>query len=258
MASPHRGQIFVVSVICGDGASNLPRHCRTEEEQLVSHLIDRLKHFRLVATWALPGSFDHVDSRILVSPHEAALLASDSWTRPMVGRTSLARELSRKLGQAQTAGVKMSTLVIPSTISFNNLDLLVKRGFTAISTYSDVPASRCHGGLTQLRWGMWSIPPAWVIPMESFGWLPTYGHGFAQRLINRLLKSTGIAHFSIDLLRLAKCGTAGRHAVERLFRMAARQRDEGTLENKTIAELTRALYPKRNTPTSESILRRAA
>jgi hypothetical protein len=152
------------------------------------------------------------------SAHEVALLAdvaSTSTTRAMQ-----ARELSRKLGRARSAGHDLATLVLPAGGGELPFDLLQRHGLVAICPASGSTSSRQRSWqallmrLGQLagwhrstpaavpscvRYGLWNVPVSRTVDLAAGSLAMQLELVAVCHAMDEAAQSKGVVHLRIDL-----------------------------------------------------------
>lgn len=100
--------------------------------------------------------------------HEIALLAHSSADSKPVGRADFAARLAASLHEAQSLGSSPRTVCFPSDPGAEHLDLLGKRGITAVRVANSFAmkghVARENQGVAALRYGVWgfAVAPAFA------------------------------------------------------------------------------------------------
>jgi hypothetical protein len=227
---------------------------------LTGQLIELMDRHRLPATWAVSDpTHSAATSHILRSsvPHELAILGDATWLGPMAGRTRFARELSRRVAQARSAGLAVHTLV-PRVASIEpDVDLVVKQQITAIAGINTLPtATPATSSPRALHFGVWEIPVAGMLPARS-GWFSTGGWSIWRR-IRAAAKDARIFHLLIDAPLVCEEGRATQKTITWLMERVATLRDRGLVRVETLRATAARLSDVPAVKPQRSILRRAA
>ena len=234
-------------------SSTRPLCCQRE---VVDGLLEVLRSHHLAATWAMDyKSTKTLGKDLVLAGHEQAIHGAEVWTGHGAGRARFVREFDRHIKGFQSFGVRPSTLVLPHTQEISHLDVLVKQGITTVARMPNWNGARETGMKPSLlRWGLWEISQACCVPTQRLGWFADHGARMAVRQITR----GPISHLAIDLEAIITLGHSARRLLERVLRVAVHRRDVNLLENLTLATFVSEQVWARSSPSTESIIRRAA
>jgi hypothetical protein len=239
-------------------ARNLERH--KELADVTKQLIELMDTHRLPATWAVSDpAHSAATSHILRSavPHEFAILGDANWLGPVAGRTRFARELSRRVAQARTAGLDVHTLVPRVASIEQHVDLIVKQQITAIAgVESPTSATRQIATPRALHYGVWELPVAAKLPMRS-GWFSNGGWA-TWRQIRSAARDAATFHLLVDAPSLCDDGRGAQKTIAWLMRRIANLRDRGLIRVETLRAASARLADVPAVKPQQSILRRAA
>ncbi len=164
--------------------------------------------------------------------HEAALSVPPAWLIRENGRTGFAAEFVAKKQRADAAGISLSTLAIDDELPSEQLELLVRRGITAIRTERP-PAIRLArrdgssgSGIAPIRYGLWRV--ACEMRYRGGGWLAE--RLAAERIcseIDRRIAASSASHLVIDC---AGHSLADKRQVERIREHLTAHPTRATLE----------------------------
>src|SRR4051812_45889318 len=91
---------------------------------------------RLPVTWAVSDPAHSAATSLIMRSaveHELAILGDENWVGPTAGRTRFARELIRRLTQARSTGLEITSLVPRVASVDTHIDLVVKQHITAVA-----------------------------------------------------------------------------------------------------------------------------
>jgi hypothetical protein len=222
-------------------------------------LLAALERHQLPATFAVADPVHSAATESITASalrHEVAVLADATWTGNGAGRQRLSRELDRRFGNAQRAGLPISSLVLRHADLNEHLDLLPKNGVTALRTE---PAPQSRGGSLQppaLRYGVWQLPVSFRVPGDV-SWWRGGDAGQARRLLHRAATAKDRLHFAIDGAQIDEDATA-LATLDRVFTVASSLRQREMLTVHTMQQAAQELSPPRETTGLQSILRPAA
>ncbi len=230
-----------------------------ETQALGSRLIRRCNERGLAATWAIaePGLSKHLAS-LVGSPlaHEIAILGESDWLGQGISRQEFTRELQRRLGHAQAAGVSVSTLAPRDGVVDDHLDVVVKSGITALRGCVDAAVrAKRPAAAHRLHFGMWEVPGSARLPYAD-GWVSSRFH--LKRIFRRLehvAARAGSLHLVIDVARTAQAGPAAERRVVAVLRRIHQLCSRRQLVVETMRDtVERLLMASQSTP-QRSILR---
>ena len=227
---------------------------------VTGQLIDLMDKHRLPTTWAVSDpAHSAATSQILRSavPHEFAILGDANWLGPMAGRTRFARELSRRVAQARSAGLSVHTLVPRVASIEQDVDLVVKQQITAIAgvelpRHPDATTSSPRA----LHFGVWEIPVSGKLPARS-GWFSNGGWSTWRR-IRAAAKDAALFHLLIDAPSICDEGPSAQKTIAWLIERVATLRDRGLVRVETLRATAARLSDVPAVKPQRSILHRAA
>jgi hypothetical protein len=223
-------------------------------------LIDTMDTHRVPATWAVSDpAHSAATPQILRSAveHELAILGDANWIGPLAGRTRFARELSRRVAQARSAGIDVHALV-PRVASIEpNIDLVVKQHITAVAGVAPPSHAVKHVAAPRaLHYGVWELPIASKLPQPAT-WFSNGGWSTWRR-IRRAARDAATYHLVVDAPSICAEGRRALNTVAWLMRRVANLRDRGLVRVETLHQAAARLAAVPATKPQQSILRRAA
>lgn len=216
----------------------------------LTKLLNTLRRVQIPATFATPtpGS-DGVLEQIVKEPirHEVAILASESWVGPGVGRTKFARELASRVECAKSSGISIHTLAITGAELSENLDLLVKHRISVVRSSTN------RGFEPQsLRFGVWQAPVSFTLP--SHGRWQFGGNEWAiNRALTRASKNADLVHLVVSLKTLRDHHEIA--TLERVLATVSRRRSKRQIAALTMQGVVARLAPQRQAVSAKSVLR---
>jgi hypothetical protein len=230
----------------------------------VERLIELFGTEGVAATWVAgePQSSELV-ARVLAADgcHEAALSVPSAWLIRENGRSRFAAEFIARKQRADAAGISLSTLAIDDELPSEQLELLVRRGITAIRT-EHPPAIRLArrdgssgSGIAPIRYGLWRV--ACEMRYRGGGWLAE--RLAAERIcseIDRRIAASSGGHLVIDAPAIALRTNAKLNGLGTILRHVRRERP-WSLRVGTIAETVARLTAPKSSRSAQSILRAA-
>jgi hypothetical protein len=255
----HVGQFLVtVQLDPVADARNLARH--KELANVTGQLITLMDTHRLPTTWAVSDpAHSAATSLILRSAveHELAILGDPNWLGPMTGRTRFARELARRVSQARSAGLQVSSVVPRAESIVRHIDLVVKQRITAIAgPDGTTAATRQIAAPRALHYGVWELPITGNLPVKST-WLSSGGWSTWRR-IRRAARDAATFQLLIDAPTICEEGRRAQRTIAWLARRIAGLRDRGLLRVETLRAAACELADVPAVKPQQSILRRAA
>jgi hypothetical protein len=235
---------------------NLERH--RELAGVTRQLISTMDSQRVPTTWAVSDpAHSAATSLILKSDveHELAILGDANWIGPTAGRTRFARELTRRLSQARSAGLHVTSLVPRVASIESQIDLVVKQGVTAVAGFESATATREIHSPRALHYGVWEFPVSGNLPFT--GRWTTASKWSMWRRIRRTASEAGSYHLHIDAVEIAASGHGGEWTVAWLARRIAGLRDRGMLRVETLQSAATRLSDVPVRVPQRSILRAA-
>ncbi len=257
MSSRDRG-VLVVTVdvpLAADTAASEQRVLETVD--WLRNLLDRLQ---LPSTWGfsdarLPtaGPFASGASGL----HELAVMGDRTWLGREAGRKRFARGLGERVAAARTAGAPATTLFAGHAICRDHIDLLIKRGFSAVRGALD-PDPVVRAGPAPACYGLWLFPTSPPLPRGNDRFTMWAWSIWQNWCLVRLADRGGYAQWALDIGRLVSADVAARDAVERVLTAAERLRSRDRLRVHNMTGWVERHRAVRLYPPSQSILRRAA
>jgi hypothetical protein len=231
-----------------------------ELADITRQLIEIMDTHRLPATWAVSDpAHSAATPHILRSEvaHELAILGDANWIGPLAGRTRFARELSRRIAQARSAGIGVHSLV-PRVASIEpHIDLVVKQHITAVAGVEiQPPSTRQITTPRALHYGVWELPVACYLPRPTT-WFSS-GKWSIWRCIRRASRDAATYHLLIDAPSICNEGRRARNTVTWLMRRVANLRDRGMVGVETLHKAAARWAAVPGAKPQQSILRRAA
>jgi len=233
-------------------------------EQGAADLIRLLEKYQMPATWGVADpALSALTDRLLSArtPQEIAILGDGTWVGHEAGRSRFSRELVRRVTRARAAGLNVSTLLLRGTELDDHFDTAVKHGLTAVRGADDPSEAGWFLRATlappeQLRFGLWEVPVAAVLPAAR-GWFGlASGARAAKSGIDRAGSTPAVFHLKIDGLLLAVESAARQ--LEQVLRHLDRRRQSGLIAVATLADIAANLSGRRQAMPARSILRPAA
>jgi hypothetical protein len=232
--------------------------------QTVERLLELLALEGVAATWVTtePQTSELI-ARVLEADghHEAALLVPSAWMHSDNGRSRFAAEFVLQMKEAKASGISLSTLAIENDLPSEHLELLVRRGITAIRTDRPAPLRLVRrdgssgAGAAPIRYGLWQIPCE--MRYCGGGWLAQ--RIAAQRIrrdIERLIAASAAGHLVIEAPALALRADAKMTGLKAILQHIRRDRP-WDLRVGTICETVARLAAPRASRAAQSILRAA-
>jgi hypothetical protein len=237
---------------------NLEQHA--DLARVTGQLVELMNRLRLPVTWAVSDpAHSAATSHILRSavPHEFAILGDTNWLGQTAGRTRFARELSRRVLQARSAGLSVHTLAPRVAPVEHDVDLVVKHQITAIAGVGDAsPSPRTTSSPRALHFGVWEIPVAGKLPARA-GWFSNGGWSTWRR-IRAAAKEAAMFHLLVDAPLMCEEGLAAQKTVAWLMERVAALRDRGLVQVETLRATAARLSNVPVTKPQRSILHQAA
>jgi hypothetical protein len=222
-------------------------------------LIGLADSLRLPMTWAVSDPAHSAATSLLVQSavnHELAILGDATWVGATAGRTRFARELVRRLTQARSTGIEVSSLVPHAASVEKHIDLVVKQHVTAVAGFEIPETSRQLPAPRALHFGLWELPITECLPKKtkSFfnGKRSTYSH------IRRTAREAGTFHLVIDAPAVSESGNGAEKSIAWLARRIALLRDRGLVRVETLRSMSARLADVPAVRPQRSILRAAA
>jgi hypothetical protein len=227
--------------------------------KLTRQLIELMESHRLPATWAVNDpAHSAATPHILRSAvdHELAILGDTNWLGPTAGRTRFARELTRRVSQARSAGMAMTSLVPRVASVKRHIDLVIKQQITAVAGVP-TPDIALQGTCPRaLHYGLWELPENGRLPVPGRWW--SSGKRAVLRQIRRGITAATMYHLVIDGPALLDAGPSATRVADWLMHRIAEMRNRGLIEVETLGAAAARLSAVRSVTPQQSILRRAA
>ncbi|MBN1852195.1 MAG: hypothetical protein JW829_05695 [Pirellulales bacterium] len=225
-------------------------------------LIDGMDFLGIPATWAIAEPATSSKATRLWSSrigHDVALLGEPNWVGSRVGRGLFARELSRRIGQAEALGKAIRSFVPRDILVDESLDLLVQHGISAVRGMIDIAGRARHPAKPHpLYFGLWEIPGSLQLP-GTRRFVLGGGRGYTARSqIASAVERGGLCHLVVDLPRLAEAGRMAVWTLSRTLCFAARLHRKGRLEIVTMEMLADLLSDASAHDWQQSLIRSAA
>jgi hypothetical protein len=214
---------------------------------------------RLPVTWAVSDPAHSAATPLILRSavdHELAILGDTYWLGPTAGRTRFARELARRMLQAQTAEIEVTSLVPRVATVERHIDLVVKQRITAIAGMTPILTTRQTTAPRALHYGVWELPITGSLPVPA-RWF-SHGGWSTWRRIRRAARDAATFHLVIDAPAMAEDGRRAEKTVAWLLRRVAELRDRGLVQVETLRAASRRLAAVPAASPQHSILRRAA
>lgn len=225
---------------------------------LARRLIGLMDSHRLPTTWAVSDpAHSAATSLILRSAveHELAILGDTYWLGPTAGRTRFARELARRMLQARSAGIHVTTLVPRVATIERHIDLLVKQRISAICGGVVSEPSQQLPSPRALHYGVWELPVTCGLPVRS-SWFSRGGWATWRR-IRRAAHEAATFHLLIDAPAITQDARRAEKTVAWLMRRVAELRDRGLVDVETLRAAASRLASVPAPAPQQSILRAA-
>ena len=210
------------------------------------------------ATWAVSDPAHSAATPLILKSavdHELAILGDANWVGPTAGRTRFARELVRRMTQARSAGLNVTTLV-PGVASIeSHIDLVVKQQITAVAGLNEPVTARQFPDPRALHYGVWEVPVSANLPLQST-WFSS-GKWSLWRRIRRTAQEAGLIHVLIDAAAIAASGSR-QESIKWLVRRIAGLRDRGLIRVETLRATAARLSDVPAVSPQRSILRSVA
>jgi hypothetical protein len=226
---------------------------------VAKNLIGLMDTYRLPTTWAVSDPAHSAATPLILRSaveHELAILGDAYWVGPTAGRTRFARELARRVLQARAAGVEVASLVPRVATIERHIDLVVKQRISAIAGVDEVPSDRKSATPRALHYGVWELPVAARLPVEST-WISS-GRWSTWRRIRRSVREATTFHLAIDAAAIAEDGRRAEKTVAWLMRRVADMRNRGLVQVETLRAASARLSAVPAASPQHSILRSAA
>jgi hypothetical protein len=256
----HRIGHFLLTVHLDPPSEARSREKHPKLADFVRHTIELADERQLPVTWAVSDpAYSAATPLVLQSAtcHELAILGDANWVGPTAGRTRFARELSRRVSQARSAQINVTTLVPRVGPVDRHIDLAIKHRISAIAgveeAYSVIPPKALPRAL---HYGVWEIPVSGSLPLRSRWWFS--GKRFVFRQIRVAAHAAAIFHLVVDAPTMVREGRGATAALAWLVRRVAELRDRGLIATETLGQTAARLSAVPSAKPQHSILRKAA
>ena len=233
---------------------------RLEELASVTRrLIALTESQRLPVTWAVSDpAHSAATSLILRSAvdHELAILGDANWVGPTAGRTRFARELMRRLSQARSTGLEVTSLVPHVASIENHIDLVVKQRISAVAGFQMPESGRQLPSPRALHYGVWELPISEALPLLTRWSFSGKWATWAQ--IRRTIRDAGTYHLVIDAPAVVESGRNAEKVIAWITKRIALLRDRGLIRVETLRSMSARLADVPVIRPQRSILRVAA
>jgi hypothetical protein len=253
----HVGQfLLTIQLDSVDSGRSIERHHGVAD--VAKRLIALADTQRLPVTWAVSDPAHSAATSLIMRSaieHELAILGDANWVGPTAGRTRFARELARRLAQARSTGLEITSLVPHVASVENQIDLVVKQNITAVAGYEIATTSQRPTAPRALHYGVWELPISERLPLQVRRWL---GNKWAfWKQIRRFTKEAGTYHLMIDAPALADGGRSSEALVSSLAKWLSLLRDRGIVRIETLRSTAARLAAVPAGRPQRSILRAA-
>lgn len=256
----HRIGHFLLTVHLDAPSEAGSREKHPKLADFVRDMIELTDEHHLPVAWAVGDpAYSAATPLVLRSAtcHELAILGDANWVGPTAGRTRFARELARRVSQARSAGISVTTLVPRVGSVDRHIDLVIKQRISAIAGVEVAPSANRSWALPRaLNYGVWEIPVSGSLPLRSRWWFS--GKRFVLRQIRAAAEAAGIYHLVVDAPTMVEEGRGAKATLEWLVRRVAELRDRGIIGTETLGQTAGRLSAVPNATPQHSILRKAA
>jgi hypothetical protein len=202
---------------------------------VAKRLIALADSHRLPVTWGVSDPAHSAATSLIMRSaieHELAILGDENWVGPTAGRTRFARELIRRVAQARSTGLEITSLVPHVAPIDNHIDLIVKQSITAVAGFELPDTTQRSMAPRALHYGLWELPISKRLPLETkrlFG-----NHWGFWKGIRRFTREAGTFHLLIDAPAFADGRRSSETIVEALTKRIALLRDRGIVRVETL------------------------
>lgn len=210
-----------------------------------SATLELFRRHQMPATWTAsdPAAQAAICRQVQRFPgQDVGLLGDDSWIG--VGRTTFARELTRRAEAARAAGIPICCLATGGASLDNNLDILVRHRIATIR----VDGAQ-WGMASSRRYGIWQLSVTDALPGRGGLWGGRFGY---RRLVRQCARQRLTTMLVVDAVKLAD--PAAQKLLDHVCRYAAKQ---SNLVVSEFAQLARRMVSPTAATGSGSILRAA-
>lgn len=248
----------VLSIVVDLGPRSSGSGARTSEMLArVDRLVQLFHDFQFPATWAMDETAGHdLVERVLSSsaPHEIALRSDAAWSGDQAGRGTFSHGLARRVQQAESVGLEVTSICADEPIDRDHLDLLIKYGVDFVALTSQ--ENSLQGNIRTLRFGLWEIAPAILLPAAETGWLNFGRPGRRTRgTLDQAISGETLCLAVVQAARLSE--RADLSGLDKLLRHAHRRHRQGVLSLQTLQTVSRQFYEQATSRGAGSILRAA-
>ncbi len=239
-------------------AGNREKHPKLAD--FVRQIIELTDEHHLPVTWAVSDPAHSAATPLVVRSatcHELAILGDANWVGPTAGRTRFARELARRVSQARSARINVTTLVPRVGSVDRHIDLVIKQRISAIAGVVSAPVANRSMALPRaLHYGVWEIPVSESLPLQSRWWFS--GKRSVFRQIRVAADAATVFHLVVDAPAMVQEGRGATATLAWLVRRVAELRDRGLMGAETLGQTAARLSAVPNATPQHSILRKAA
>ncbi|HEX2477392.1 MAG TPA: hypothetical protein VHK01_21730 [Lacipirellulaceae bacterium] len=256
----HRIGYFLLTVHLDPPSEAGSREKHPKLADFVRHTIELADEHQLPVTWAVSDpAYSAATPLVLRSAtcHELAILGDANWVGPTAGRTRFARELARRVSQARSARINVTTLVPRVGSIDRHIDLVIKQRISAIAGVKEASSANRPMALPRARhYGVWEIPVSGSLPLRSHWWF--CGKRFVLRQIRTAAHAAAVFHLVVDAPAMVQEGRGATATLAWFVRRVAELRDRGLIGVETLGETAARLSAVPSATPQHSILRRAA
>lgn len=264
MAVVRLNATLIVSIEAG--SADLWRQSPGRLQATASRLLAELADADIPATWGFRLPAAEAIEPIVAAGHEIAGVVEGH----QAARGTLAKALRGQIDSLSALGADVRAVVASDPIDADALgDVLARVGIRAIRFPRSSAKRRAWTALRRfvvpggrgaepsdaarpqlLRWGLWGFTPQADLADTSIRAL--------RGLIAAAVRTSGLAHFSIDVERMVRTGDDGRRLIERFREALVRQSPSGEIQRRTMGEVVEHVTAAWRSRPAHSILRRAA
>jgi hypothetical protein len=256
----HRVGHFLLTVHLDPLSEAGSREKHPKLADFVRHTIDLTDEHRLPATWAVSDPAHSAATPLVLrsaTGHELAILGDANWVGPTAGRTRFARELARRVSQARSARINVTTLVPRVGAVDRHIDLVIKQRISAIAGVECAPSANRTIALPRaLHFGVWEIPVSGSLPLRSRWWFS--GKRLVFRQIRAAAAAAAVFHLVVDAPTMVQEGRGATATLAWLVQRVAELRNRGMVRTETLGQTAARLSAVPSATPQHSILRRAA
>jgi len=254
----HVGHLLLtVQLDSTTAGQNLTRH--QELAGLAKRLVWLAETHRIPVTWAVSDPAHSAASSLITQSaleHELAILGDSNWVGPTAGRTRFARELVRRLAQARTTGLEITSLVPHVASIEGHVDLVVKQNISAVAGCELTEQVRPSTAPRALHYGVWELPITEQLPAKTTSFFG--GKRATWKQIRRVARDAGTFHLLIDVPRVVESGRSAENSIAWLVKRIAVLRDRGLVRIETLRSMSARLSDVPAGRPQRSILHAAA